>query len=123
MFNIFTSTDKKLRDKELDNLLRIYYDSLAKMVKVLGSNPDELFTYENLQEELKECGNIVPLLVPIYTQTAVADTSRLTDFSDNKEENKELITGLCESEQQEYDRRMNEVFEDIVRLGLYHKIN
>lgn len=115
--NIFTSTDKSLRDMEYENLLQLYYDSLFKTVKLLGSNPNELFTFENSQSELKRCGLYALLLSPLSIQISQADASELT----NRDDETGLVGGLSEIRQIEYERRLNGVFEDVTRLG-YFKI-
>lgn len=42
---------------------------------------------------------------------------------DSEGEMKDLITGLSEMGQREYERHLSEVFEDVVRLGYYNKVN
>lgn len=96
-FNIFLSTDKPFRDKEYDNLLRIYYESLSKTVRLLGNNPDELFSFDNLQEELREYGNFVLAVAPIYIQTMLADSSQVNNFDKVGDElaKGEILDGLA----------------------------
>ncbi|XP_055308855.1 uncharacterized oxidoreductase dhs-27-like [Sitodiplosis mosellana] len=117
--NIFTSTDKSLRDDEYENLLQLYYNTLSKTVKLLGSNPDELFTFENLQSELKRCGIYALLLSPLSIQVSQADASQLAERGDKSG----LVGGLTETGQLEYERRLNGVFEDVTRLGYINKIH
>lgn len=117
--NIFTSTDKSLRDEEYENLLRLYHETLSKTVKLLGSDPNELFTFENLQSEMKRCGVYALLLSPLSIQVSQADASEL---SDRRDENG-LVGGLCKKGQLEYERRLNGVFEDVTRLGYFNKIH
>ena len=125
--NLFTSTDKSLRDKEYDNLIKLYYESLSKTVKLLGSEPNELFTFENLQNELKRCGIYALILSPFSIQTSQADSSQITSFDEMSEKSAkgevyEFITGLSEKGYLEYQRRLNDVFDDIDRLGYYRKL-
>lgn len=113
VYCIFGSTDKTLRDNEYENLLKLYYETLSKTVKLLGSNPDELFTFEDLNDELKTCGVYALLKGPMLLQITLAD---LPDESGGQSFN----SGLSEECQREFDRRINGILEDIVRLG-YHK--
>lgn len=53
---IFGASDKKLRDQHYEQLLEAYYASLSGMVRRLGSNPDQLFTYRDLKDELLKFG-------------------------------------------------------------------
>lgn len=124
-FNIFTSTDKELRDKDYDNMLRWYYESLSKIVKALGSNLDVLFTFDDLKQELKQSGNIIPVLVPMMLEVMQFDSNdvNLDDaFNKMAEGDHESGFRLSEQGQHEYVRRLNELFDDIVRLGYYRNI-
>lgn len=128
VYNLFTSTEKPLRDKEYNNLIKVYYESLSKMVRSLGSDPDKLFTFENLKDELKKCGNYALIMAPMLAGVSQADSSDVSNMEEmlNGAEEKEtldLITGLSDEGQLEYERRLAEVFNDILRLGYYHKIN
>lgn len=130
ILNIFTSTDKAFRDKEYNNLLTIYHESLATTVDLLGSNSSQLFTFENLKDELKRFGNYALMLAPIIVQVSLADSSEISKLDEmfdkavkEEEGHIELVTSLGEKGQLLYDRRINEVFEDIVNLGYYRKIN
>lgn len=127
--NIFNSTDKALRDKEYNNLIAIYYKSLSQTTKSLGSDLEKLFTYENLMDELKRFGNFALIVTPLFILSAQI---QLNEFStddmieDNSDPKNEADissgTGLSEKNQIEYDRRINELLEDIVNLGYYRKI-
>lgn len=128
LYNIFTSTDKTLRDSEYDNLLKLYHDSLSKTVRLLGSAPEKLFTLDDLKDEMKRCGNYALLLAPMLIQVSQADSSEISNLDEMSdkiaegETRQELITGLSEHAQQEYDRRLNGVIGDLIRLGYYHKL-
>lgn len=124
VYVIFTSTDKALRDQEYENLLlHFYYDSLSKTITSLGSDPIELFSFENLQNELKRYGCFGLLQTPLILQyLLLTDSYETVNSSDmEKECQKHLITES--NGRSEYARRLNEVFEDIVNLGYYYKMN
>lgn len=124
-FNLFTSTDKVLRDKEYDNLIKLYYNSMSNTVRLLGSDPDELFTYEDLLSELKRCGIYALLLVPLVLQVLLANSSEIPNFDEMCDKAVEgngqigLVTGLSGEGQSEFVRRINEIFEDVINLGYY----
>lgn len=115
VYCIFGSTDKTLRDNEYENLLQLYYETLSKTVKLLGSNLNELFTFADLIEELKTCGVYALLKGPMLLQITLAD---LPDESGAQSFN----SGLSEGAQREYDRRINGILEDVVRLGYHEKM-
>lgn len=112
-------------------MLRLYHKSLSNTVKLLGSDPDKLFTFDDLQDELKSYGTLALLLAPIVIQTALADSSDVSNLddmlkkkSDGEENRLELTKGLNEKAKLEYARRLNEIFEDVIdKLGYYRKLN
>lgn len=121
VFHLFTATDKELRAKEYDNLIRLYYDSLANMVRLLGSNPDELFTFDNLLSELKRVGYYVLLVAPIYLQVAYANEfTNLDEMCDNMVnggKQLEMVKELKGAALDAYRQRLNDVVADVVRMG------
>lgn len=126
--NIFNSTDKVLRDKEYNNLIAVYYKSMSQTVKALGSDLEKLFTHENLKEELMRFGNFALIVTPLFilsAQIQLNESNTVGMFEDNterKDDANPISGGLSEKNQIEYDRRINELLEDIVNLSFYRKI-
>lgn len=130
--NIFNSTDKALRDSEYDNLLTLYYETLSKTIRTLGSNPDELFTFANLKSELKRFGNYALIMGPLWISETQQQPGSHEVFTDDmfdkpagaKSEPSEpaLACDLNKKGQDEFARRINELMEDVVRLEYYRKI-
>lgn len=124
-YNIYSSTDKALRDKEYTNLIKLYHESLSKTVKLLGSDPDELFTFENLLSELKRFGVYALLMSPMLLQVSLAHSNEISNMDEmfdkvaEGESKINLVTELSSEGQSEYHRRLNEVFEDVIQLGYY----
>lgn len=124
-YNIFSSTDKELRDKEYNNLIKLYYDALSNMVKLLGSEPEELFTFEDLLSELKRFGVYALLMTPMLLQVSLAHSNEISNMDEmfdkvaEGESKINLVTSLSDEGQSEYCRRLNEVFEDIIQLEYY----
>ncbi|OXU17970.1 hypothetical protein TSAR_008842 [Trichomalopsis sarcophagae] len=54
VFFIYQCTDKKLRDRYYDTLLKEYYDVLTKTMKLLGTDADVHYSWETFQKEVKE---------------------------------------------------------------------
>lgn len=113
--NIFTSTDKALRDKEYLNLLKHYHDSLSRTIRLLGSDPEELFTFDNLLDEMKKCGTYALLVVPMHLQIAAADKSPKVNENDSTKD----VSGNVD---EEYKTKVNEIIGDIVDLGYFNEI-
>lgn len=113
LHSIFPSTEKTLRDCELDNLLMLYHSSLSKTIKLLGSNPDELFSFKDMNDELNKCRNfallMAPLLVQVY-QTDLMSTAKEKTFD-------KINTDFNDADQTGYDQRINDVIDDIVSFG------
>lgn len=127
LYNIFTSTDKAFREKEYENLLKVYYNSLSNTVKLLGSNPDELFTLNDLKDELRICGNFAFILTPMILQVSLADSSEIANLDEMCDKSAEgqtvdVLSGLNEKAQLEYGQRLSGVIDDIINLGYYNKI-
>lgn len=53
-FFMYSCTSQELREAHYDELLKAYHQSLSDMLLDLGSNPDQLFTFADLQKELQE---------------------------------------------------------------------
>ncbi|XP_055605910.1 uncharacterized protein LOC129754074 [Uranotaenia lowii] len=53
-FFIYSCTTQELRDAHYKELLQAYHQSLTEMLRDLGSNPDELFPFSELEKELHE---------------------------------------------------------------------
>lgn len=125
LYIIFTSTEKSLRDKEYQNLLKLYYDSFSRTVKLLGSDPEKLFSYADLLDELKIFGVYTLMLVPLILQISQADPSEIPNFDEQCDKAAEdgggisVVNDLSGNAQLEYERRLNEVFEDIINLGYF----
>ncbi|CAO1422867.1 unnamed protein product [Diamesa serratosioi] len=52
-FFFYSCTSQELREEYFDDLIKTYHESLCCFVKDFGSNPDILFPFSALQEELK----------------------------------------------------------------------
>lgn len=102
VYFIFTSTDKQLRAEHYKNLIRIYYKHLSQHLTRLGSNPEKLFTFNDLLDQLKRFGHygllMSTMLMPMITAKAVLDPKELNIV---------------------YKNRMSDIIRDVVRLGYY----
>lgn len=53
-FFIYSCTNQTLREAHYEDLLKTYHESLSDMLRNLGSDPEQLFSYSDLQKELRE---------------------------------------------------------------------
>lgn len=96
-------------------------------MELLGSNPNEMFTYENLQSELKEYGNFALVMASMLIQISQADSNEIVNLDEISDKmaggecRQELITDLKEQSKIIYAQRLSDVIEDIIRLDYYKK--
>lgn len=123
LYVIFSSTDKALRDKEYHYLIALYHKSMSNIVKLLGSDPDKLCPLENLKNELKRYGYIALMMAPMIIEMSQSDSIEMPGTSNEAgAEGGGEGSGLSPAGQLEFNRRINELLEDIVNLGYYRLI-
>lgn len=99
------------------------------MVKLLGSNPKKIFNLIELKHEMKRCGNYVLVLAPILIpgssthQIERNDLNQSVNDNSSKKRQHDLAFKFNDKDLNEFDRRMNEILEDVYDLGYYQKIN
>lgn len=124
VFNVFLSTDKRLRDSEFHNLVHSYHQTLSQTVKLYGSNAEKLFTFNDLQAEIQRIGQFMLLVAPHYMQLAQASSTELAKWNENMPdgEQPELYTILSKEAKRTYGEKINEIVGDIVQRGYYRKL-
>lgn len=124
-YNLFSSTDKKLRDKEYQNLIKYYHQSLSDIVRKLGSDPNKVFPFDELQKSLKKAGKFAFVFSPILTQIMLADSKDIPDLDEMSAamstEDVEFVRGFDEKTQLYYNERMNDLMSDLIEYGYYWK--
>lgn len=109
-----SSTAKPLRDKHFDEFLQIYYNNLANTLRACGSDPESLFSFENLQDQLKEFGHFGVTMAPMLLSIIVNDPSNIVqmdDFAENMDEHKTMAKFDKKSEER-YVSRVSDVISD-----------
>ncbi|KOC63170.1 hypothetical protein WH47_02679 [Habropoda laboriosa] len=51
---VYACTDKTMWDTQFDMLLKFYYDELSKTITLLGSNPENVYSWNTFMNEVKE---------------------------------------------------------------------
>lgn len=126
--NLWSSTDKKIRDEDFGNLVREYYEQLSCNIRKMGSDPEKLFPYDAFKKELKLSGNIAFLLAPMVLEVSLAEAKDVSNFNemceniDNDEQEWNFIQGLSDSAMLVYKKRLNECIGDLVENGYFQKI-
>lgn len=85
LYHLFLSTRKSFRDQSFEGLLNVYYDSLDKTVRELGSDPDQLFTFADLKNELNAYGNFCLIMAIFALPFHVAQPDDILDFEEYSE--------------------------------------
>lgn len=114
-----SSTTKELRDQYFDEFLQIYHSSATGIIRLCGSDPDELYTFNDLQNELKEFGIYGVLMAPFLLQIIVSEPKNIVDmdsYAENFGESTEMATLDDESEPR-FKKRFTDVFHDAKRYG------
>lgn len=128
MYCIFTSTDKTTREKEFDNLLRIYYKRLATNVRKLGSDPNVLYPYEQLKREVPLCGAFLLVTLPMMIQLSFVEARNASDVDDTFDVcvrgavRPDLLVGLTANAQVAYRQRINDCIGDLDTLGCFDEL-
>lgn len=130
LYNLCSSTDKKTRDEEFENFFREYLEQLSNNIRKMGSDPEKLFPYEALKEELKLSGIVGFLLGPMLIEISLAeakDVTNLDEICDNLasgdgEQKLDLIQRLSGNAQLLYKKRLNDCIGDLVKYGYFQKL-
>lgn len=122
LYNIFSSTDKQFREKHFEELLQTYHSSLSTTIEKLGSDPDKLFSYENLQNELKRFGEFTLLVAPMLILVKIANPTDINPMDEysacvERGEDTDLIKDLDEETEEKFGKLFNDLFNDLLDLG------
>lgn len=122
LYNLFSSTDKRFRVEHFDKLLKTYHSSLCDMIEKLGSDPQKLYTFENLQTQMRKFGEFALLFGPMIIQIRVASAKDILDLDTYAEHverggSADLIGEFDEDTQIEYSVLINGLVDDLVNYG------
>lgn len=122
LYHIFSATDKQFRKKHYSQLLKTYYESLSETIRKLGSDPKKLYTYEDLEMQLRKFGEYALLCGPMVIQVKVAnakDVGNLDDYCELVERGEEpdLFNKFDEETEMKYSELINGLFTDLVDYG------
>lgn len=103
-------------------MLNTYYASLSEMIRKLGSDPDELYSFKQLQMQLEKFGEYALLFSPLLFSVRLADEK---DFVDAVEivkryasgEDVHYILSFVGEKQKKWHNILNGVVTDLVDYG------
>lgn len=118
---LFSSTEKKFRDQHLDELIRLYYDRFAEIIQRCGSDPLKLYTFNDLQAQMRSHSVYGVLTAPILISIMVADPEQLVNLdemddlqSDDHENHLAILDKRTESK---FEQRLVDVVNDAIAYG------
>lgn len=124
---MFSSTDRKLREEHYDKLIKVYHKSLSNTITKLGSDPEKLFSFNDLLGELKRYGRFGLLLAPILLQIITSEASDIPDMDELAEDFANNTKTMDESMAvfsnmgtvDKYNQRVRDVVKDGLLLNYY----
>lgn len=124
LYHIFSSTRKQLRDQNYADLLHFYYLVFIDTVRKLGSDPDALFRFSDLENELKASGKYILIMGTLVIQYALAQANDIRSIDEYSEQlasnNNSTATTLLKNICEENDLRIaaiNDLVGDIIEYG------
>lgn len=122
LYHIFTSTRKSLRDQSYNDLLNIYYNSLSETISRMGSDPEELFRFCDLQSQLKAHGKyalIMGILLLPFVHSQQDEIIDMEDYAEQLHKGEKVnmfgADGLARNEV--YAKAVNELLIDVINYG------
>lgn len=118
---------KSVRDKEYTNWLKHYHQILCETIRRLGTDPTKLFTYTDMEEQMKKFGAYAFIWGAMFTQLNLADSDSIPNLDELSNEfgkdngNIEFIKEFDDSRQKEYENRLKDLLTDLVDYGYYWK--
>lgn len=123
-YNLLSTTDKAIRDKEYHNLIKHYHKCLSETITKLDSDPDKAITYDELLAQLKRYGKFSALWPPMITQMMMADPDDIPDLDrlseDMKEGNVDFLKKFSGDKQTAFTLRLRDLIDDIIEYGYWN---
>lgn len=107
--------------------MKHYHKTLSTSISRLGSDPEQLFPFVDFECHLKKFGKFAFLMGPIMVQMMVTDPKDIPNLDTigeslaNGDANTEFFQALNAETQQIFNRRVDDLFSDLVELGYYWK--
>lgn len=122
VYYIFCCTEASLRHRHFHTFMHIYHGSLSEFLTELGSDPELLFPYQALQDQLKKFGKFGLMMSLMVIQAMVMqpeETPDLDEVARLMEEDPHNIKFMDPGVASEmiYNRRMRDIIHDMNDLG------
>lgn len=117
---LFTATDKSFRDKYYRTLLNSYHCALSTNISKLGSDSVKLYSFDELENDLKKYGRLALIYGIFISQFCFVDQQSVTDLEEYSKcmvngEKCDMLLNLDNNEAM--CRHINEIVGDIFDYG------
>lgn len=121
-FHLFSSTTKQLRDQSYQDLLKVYHTALCDIVRKLGSDPETIFPFSDLMNELRACGKYALIMGVMLVPFVNSEDGDVVDMEDYSERfaNGEIVPLFKKNSGTVYTKVVNDVVGDIISYGYDH---
>ncbi|XP_058129466.1 uncharacterized protein LOC131271907 [Anopheles coustani] len=120
VYFIFCCTDEEFRRCHYDEMMSIYYHSMATLLEKLGHNPQEVFPRTALMRQLRKFGSfglmMAAFLIPLMSNEELPDMNETAEKF-REEQLVDLTVFTKNTNQTAYRKRMSAVIRDAVRYG------
>lgn len=119
LYYLFSATNHEFREKHFNNLLIEYHVTLKRNIKELGSDPDKLYPWEQLREDIEKFGRFPLIFVPMLIQLINVDHKYIADMDEYCErlflgQPAVLIKDFDDETQASFEKILNETITDVV---------
>lgn len=120
---LLITSDKEIRAKNYHNVVQHYYDTLSTSIERLGSDPTKLFTFEDLQGQLKKFGKYsfyiaITSTVALLPDECIPSSSELCKTVPTADSNvTEYIKQYDEKTEITLRTRISDLFTDLLAWG------
>lgn len=102
--------------------MNTYYESLSQIVRRLGSAPEKVFSFQDLQDEMRKFGEYAIICAPMILQFRLSSSEDVCDldvYSDAVENGIDAVMfkDFDEQKQRLFVRLVNEIINDLIEYG------
>uniref|UniRef100_A0ABD2XMK2 CHK kinase-like domain-containing protein n=1 Tax=Trichogramma kaykai TaxID=54128 RepID=A0ABD2XMK2_9HYME len=118
-FFMYSCTEKTLRDQHFDNWLKMYHDELSRVIALLGSDPQKVYSCATFMNEVQEKfvhGVTYSLESVTFSMLSSDETFDLDAMKDEKVDIVDVFT-LKNIEKSEKRKRLTDVISHAVERG------
>ncbi|XP_049285871.1 uncharacterized oxidoreductase dhs-27-like [Anopheles funestus] len=119
---ILCCTDEEFRRRHYDEMMNVYYNSLATLLEKLGHSPQQIFPRTAFLRQLRQYGRFGLMLASFVVPMLCTRSEDLLDMDATAEmfretQNVDIAIYTKNTDQSAYRKRMSAVIRDTVRYG------